>query len=139
MHHPTYRITHTTAFVTPVTEHWLEREIAQWVHPIIVHRVCKLNITLKSARIQLRVTIVSSYYYYHNLLIKAVVKLRSFCGTSSMLQIAAKKPGVFDTMHLRVCLQHNSVSRSVFENTYQQNEPISGRDFNGRKNAHYLI
>ena len=26
MHHPTYRITHTTAFVTPVVEHWLERE-----------------------------------------------------------------------------------------------------------------
>ena len=31
MHHPTERITHTTAFVTPVVEHWLEREIAQWV------------------------------------------------------------------------------------------------------------
>ena len=26
------RITHTTAFVTPFVEHWLEREIAQWVH-----------------------------------------------------------------------------------------------------------
>ena len=25
---------HTTAFVTQVVEHWLEREIAQWVHPI---------------------------------------------------------------------------------------------------------
>ena len=25
-------IPHTTAFVTPVAEHWLEREIAQWVH-----------------------------------------------------------------------------------------------------------
>ena len=25
---------HTTAFGTPVVEHWLEREIAQWVHPI---------------------------------------------------------------------------------------------------------
>ena len=24
------RITHTTAFVTPVVEHWLEREIATW-------------------------------------------------------------------------------------------------------------
>ena len=32
MHHPTDRITHTTAFVTPVVEHWLERIIAQWVH-----------------------------------------------------------------------------------------------------------
>ena len=27
MHHPTDRITHTTAFITPVVEHWLEREI----------------------------------------------------------------------------------------------------------------
>ena len=28
----TDRIAHTTAFVTPVVEHWLEPEIAQWVH-----------------------------------------------------------------------------------------------------------
>ena len=28
------RIAHTTAFVTPVVEHWLERAIAQWVHPM---------------------------------------------------------------------------------------------------------
>ena len=34
MHHPTDRIAHTTAFVTPVVEHWLEQEIAQWVHHI---------------------------------------------------------------------------------------------------------
>ena len=32
MHHPIDRIAHTTAFVIPVVEHWLEREIAQWVH-----------------------------------------------------------------------------------------------------------
>ena len=32
MHHPTDRIAHTTAFVTPVVEHWLGREIAQWIH-----------------------------------------------------------------------------------------------------------
>ena len=29
MHHPTDRIAHTTDFVTPVVEHWLEQEIAQ--------------------------------------------------------------------------------------------------------------
>ena len=34
MHHPTDKIAHTTAFVTPVVKHWLEREIAQWVHPM---------------------------------------------------------------------------------------------------------
>ena len=32
MNHPTDRMTHTTAFVTPVVEHWLEREIVQRVH-----------------------------------------------------------------------------------------------------------
>ena len=32
MHHPTHRITHTTSFITPVVDHWLEREVAQWVH-----------------------------------------------------------------------------------------------------------
>ena len=32
MHHATDRIIHATAFLTPVMEHWLEREIAQWVH-----------------------------------------------------------------------------------------------------------
>ena len=34
MHHSTDKIAHTTAFVTPVVEHWLEREITQWVHPM---------------------------------------------------------------------------------------------------------
>ena len=34
MHYPTDRIAHTMAFVSPVVEHWLEREIAQWVHPM---------------------------------------------------------------------------------------------------------
>ena len=34
MHHPTDRIAHTAAFVTPVVEQWLEREIARWVHPM---------------------------------------------------------------------------------------------------------
>ena len=34
MHHHTERIAHITAFVTPVVEHWLEREVAQWAHPM---------------------------------------------------------------------------------------------------------
>ena len=38
MHHPTDRITHTTAFVTPLVEHWLEREIAQWRIDPTTHR-----------------------------------------------------------------------------------------------------
>ena len=47
MHHPTDRITHTTAFVTPVVEHWLVREIAQWpgrkVHPTPVMKEKRLE------------------------------------------------------------------------------------------------
>ena len=39
MHHPTERITHTTAFGTPVVEHWLEREIARWIHDVAADRV----------------------------------------------------------------------------------------------------
>ena len=31
VHHPTDMIAHTTAFVTPVVEHWPERDIAQLV------------------------------------------------------------------------------------------------------------
>ena len=34
MHHPTDRITHTTTFVTPVVEYWLEREIAHEARPL---------------------------------------------------------------------------------------------------------
>ena len=34
MHNPIDRIAHTTTVDTPVMEHWLEREIAQWVHPM---------------------------------------------------------------------------------------------------------
>ena len=31
MHHPTDRILHSTVFIIPVVEDWLDREIAQWV------------------------------------------------------------------------------------------------------------
>ena len=34
MRYPTNRMLHTTAFATPVVEHWLEREIDQWVHQV---------------------------------------------------------------------------------------------------------
>ena len=30
MHHPTDRIAHTTAFVTPVVVHWLERRLMRY-------------------------------------------------------------------------------------------------------------
>ena len=38
MHHPTDRVAHTTAFITPVVEHWLEREIAPTTHRTMSER-----------------------------------------------------------------------------------------------------
>ena len=38
----TDRMVHITAFVTPVVEHWLEQEIAQWVHHEAM-RDCTIN------------------------------------------------------------------------------------------------
>ena len=32
MHHHSDRITHTTAFVVRFVDHWLKRELSQWVH-----------------------------------------------------------------------------------------------------------
>ena len=42
------RIIHTTAFVTPVMEHWLEREIAQWAHPMKDDRMTHRTISERS-------------------------------------------------------------------------------------------
>ena len=51
MHHPTYRIIHTTAFVTPVVEHWLEREIAQWVQMTRCHHFMGYSFLLAARNI----------------------------------------------------------------------------------------
>ena len=44
MHHPTDRITHTTAFVTPVVEHWLEREQLYSIKTAIWDCYCITNL-----------------------------------------------------------------------------------------------
>ena len=43
MHHPTDRITHTTAFVTPVMEHWLEQEIQMLLQNNLPLKTLKIN------------------------------------------------------------------------------------------------
>ena len=48
MHHPTDRITHTTAFGSPVVGHWQEREIAQWVHRSTNQRFLKTLLLVTS-------------------------------------------------------------------------------------------
>ena len=38
MHHPPDRITHTTAYVTPVVEHWLQRErLGTYMNRLLIH------------------------------------------------------------------------------------------------------
>ena len=55
MHHPIDMIVHTTAFVTPVVEHWLEREIAQWVKSMHAHlktnMISEVNVSMYSVNI----------------------------------------------------------------------------------------
>ena len=41
MHHPTDRIAHTTAFVTPVVEHWLEQVFYLMMHSMVIKRQCR--------------------------------------------------------------------------------------------------
>ena len=45
MHHPTDRITHTTAFVTPVVEHWLEKNC--WVQRETKHSPFLVDVYIK--------------------------------------------------------------------------------------------
>ena len=71
MHHPTDRIVHTTAFITPVVEHWLEREIAQWVRPMknrsddpMHHERTLLPRSLEVKEYCSKVTHVLFFYYF---------------------------------------------------------------------------
>ena len=61
MHHPTDRIAHTTAFVAPVVEYWLELEIAQCVH----HGSARRQINESTRNIEQRDnTYIASGLYY---------------------------------------------------------------------------
>ena len=62
MHHPTDRIIHTTAFVTPVVEHWLEREIAQWVHPMKDRSLGPITVPCRGQSEGIATPVVSSSY-----------------------------------------------------------------------------
>ena len=59
MHHATDRITHTTAFVTPVVEHWMEYEIGEaYVRNAVKspYDVCVGKVGEKCSEIALRCT-----------------------------------------------------------------------------------
>ena len=43
MHHPSDRITHTTAFVTPVVEHWLDHMVKHFFKKLSLHKASRGN------------------------------------------------------------------------------------------------
>ena len=57
MHHPTDRITHTTAFVTPVVEHWLERDQHVGVPNLRAYNTNSFNI-----RVSIKSRVVSEIF-----------------------------------------------------------------------------
>ena len=58
MHHPTYRVIHTTAFVTSVVEHWLELEIT--ANKVICLQNCMHLLYMTHTHIQ-----IDRYTYTH--------------------------------------------------------------------------
>ena len=66
MHHPTDRIAHTTAFGTPVMEHWLEREIAQWrIDPMTHHTMSKRSYHGATSRSKTNQTVRETICCHH--------------------------------------------------------------------------
>ena len=78
MHHPSDRITHTTAFVTPVVEHWLDQEIAPSVHhegSILLRCVCVcvcaiFNLSLFVMNTTIHCTLLPSYLATANMVLR---------------------------------------------------------------------
>ena len=84
MHHPTDRIAHTTAFVTPFVEHWLEEDIAQWVFYANLHIIMKememFYLTMHSTHLNFSViwrgTFVNKYFPFG---LKSAERMLSAC------------------------------------------------------------
>ena len=90
MHHPTDRIAHTTAFVTPVVEHWLEREIAQWVptmkdrsddpshheRTLLPRSYLSLSLDLINLFTERSKTDICGRYHYPSICSKCLIKMR---------------------------------------------------------------
>ena len=64
MHHPTERIAHTTAFFTPVVEHWLEREIAPWATSRSLPQRVKISDCVGREREMFYLTTHSTHFIY---------------------------------------------------------------------------
>ena len=63
MHHPRDRIAHTTAFATPVVEHWLEREMAQCVD-LTTHHTMSVRYYHRATSRSFKQTGILEYYIW---------------------------------------------------------------------------
>ena len=68
MRHPTHKITHTTAFVTSVVEHWLEREIG-WRRR--QHLQLEKKLTFSISIVSSLISAVSLFFVFSRLLHRA--------------------------------------------------------------------
>ena len=67
MYHPTYMIAHTTAFVTPVVEHWLAREIA------LIKRVRRFSLESHSNVSYIKTNVLQLYFFLSLLFIIIII------------------------------------------------------------------
>ena len=91
------RLAHTTAFVTPVVEHWLEREIAQLVHPMKDRSDDPSHYErtlLPQGYISLPHLLVTSFILFieHSLMIRWVVGSILHGGPSELFHVPASAP-----------------------------------------------
>ena len=121
MHHHPDRIAHATAFVTPVVEHWLEREIAQWVYPMKDRSddpshhertlLPRSYISLQNGRFDTYVTVskykellirylLFIYIYIYNLLLQPVSTAISGLAVSTLVGFVLEEPSASKTTEL---------------------------------------
>ena len=104
MHHPTDRITHTTTFVTPVVEHWLEREIAELVqhegsirHHEEESSICKTSVSVDTSvfpcfATQFAATAFVVHYFINEIMVLSKLSMAHLIAIFIPISINDKSP-----------------------------------------------
>ena len=74
MHHPTDRIAHTTAFVAPVVDHWLERDTGHDIPDSVYGEMLKI------------------IFWLNRLIIRLISSMTHQISTVTSTQIGTKRP-----------------------------------------------
>ena len=106
------RIAHTTAFVTPVVEHWLEREIAQCLHPMKDRSVDQSH--------HERTLLPRSY-------ISLSVSVRKYCASVSQFWATLATTGI-SVSHLHgMCLMNICSENPTYSWTFAKPSRLQGK------------